>query len=153
MPQQNIGDHFIVLQPLIDATYNQKRNQDPLWWNKLITLLSDHCDVVVLGTVESNQKLGPQAHPRTRIFNSADPMVSLALMSLASCFVGGETGLTLWAPILKIPTVGLMSREHKGYLMDTAPLSFGAPVNCFPLEDEANLIAHWILQFMIQHRL
>jgi hypothetical protein len=57
-------------------------------------------------------------------------MDTLAVVSKATAHVGGETGVTIWAPIFKIPTVAVYrqwegwEREH----LDVRPISFGAPV-------------------------
>jgi hypothetical protein len=153
LPGQGISDKFILVQPLIDATYNVERNRNPQWWATLIEHLCTLIDVVMVGTQKTHEVFGNPQDPRIKAFVGNDPMATLALSTLASGFVGGETGFTLWAPILSVPTVGLMSEAHISYRMDTAPLSFGAPVDCFPHDDEPKIVAAKIAYFLARNKI
>jgi hypothetical protein len=57
-------------------------------------------------------------------------MTALAIIKQATVFVGGETGLTIWAPIVQTATVAAYAKwdEWNNHRLDVRPVSFGKPV-------------------------
>lgn len=145
---------YITIHPLVDAGYNTERNRDAKWWESLIALLAPRYQVVVLGP--NVLKL-----PDNVFHYTTDSMMnSLAAISYSSLFIGGETGLTLWAPIFQIPTMGLYSADllarainqiSYGYLMDTAPISFGSPVIVYSIEHTPEILNALVDRFVMGH--
>ena len=127
---------FITVQPLYDAAYNQHRNAPPGWWAELCTELGKLCPIVLLGTTESAARMRTPKNCYPLWENKLDPMDSMALISMATAHVGGETGTTLWAPIFNIPTAAayLHWGDTGGHFpMDCRPMQFEKPVRHIPL--------------------
>jgi hypothetical protein len=127
---------FITIQPLYDAAYNQHRNAPPGWWAELCEEIGKICPVVLIGTKDSAAKMRTPKNCYPLWNEDLDPMDSLALISMAAVHVGGETGTTLWAPILNIPTAAVYIHwgDTGGHFpMDCRPMQFEKPVRHIPL--------------------
>ena len=144
---------YICVQPLIDAQYNTGRNQTATWWCDLINSLSDFSPVVVLGDPNVTRNLKFTKRVARADYAELSILSSLAVIFQSRLFVGGETGLTLWAPLLNTPTVGVMNHAAASFRYDTAPLSFGAPVACFPIELDIPNLSPLIYKFAIENYL
>ena len=126
---------YVTCQPLFDALYCKHRNLPIAWWQAVVDgLVEAGLPVVILG--DSKQLISyhnSEAFDARRDHIHAG--VSLALINEAFVHIGGETGTTLWAPILKVPTVAVYQKgrhpEPDG--KDSRPISFGAPVEMLPL--------------------
>lgn len=122
---------YVTVQPLFDAAYDVYRNAPPNWWRDIVHELSKHIKVLVLGDGRNVANLSPDGSNVVALWKyNLNPMESLAAISKALLHVGGETGTTLWAPILRIPTLACYrnwASQAKGYT-DTRPISFGKPV-------------------------
>jgi hypothetical protein len=149
-----LRDGFVVVQPLFDAGYNHYRNCDWSWWVRLISRLQEQYPVVVaVSNVHTAlPRDGIEGAPFT-VDGFLSPMDVLALIQMSRLFVGGETGLTLWAPILQTPTYGLISEYALSLPNDTAPISFGAPVDIQALENEPEAHAERIKALVTCHSL
>ena len=148
------GRPFVVVQPLIDASYNEWRNQPWEWWMHLVDLLSKRVPVVVAAHRKHSDR---EKLTKSEVAYSWDldlsPMEVLALAQRSALFVGGETGLSLWAPIMQVPTYGMIAQQSCHYLVDTAPISFGQPVRVQPLEAPPEHHLHWIVGFLTRYGL
>ena len=127
-----IPDKYITLQPLWDAGYDRYRNEGPTWWHRVVYHLSKKLPVVLLGTPANALKM-PKVPGTFPVWEKpVDIMTSLALIEGAATHVGGETGTSLWAPVLQTPTVALYRhwghQRGKSTPTDTRPMSFGKPV-------------------------
>jgi hypothetical protein len=145
---------FIAVQPLFDAKYNHWRNRPWDWWMFLASLLASKTSVVILAAPR-HKDLPRLTHPSVSYSfeHQLSAMENLALSQQAAAFVGGETGLTLWAPLMQIPTYGLIAAGALTASSDTGPISFGKPVCIKPVEAEAHWHAQWILDFLISNAL
>lgn len=128
---------YAVVSPLLDAHYDKHRNIPPAWWTNVISILSRSIPVVIIGDAHSMQTFPvstglPNIYP---LFNdNLTPMQSLAIIQGAAVYLGGETGMTLWAGLFKVPVVAAYAfwdtpwakNARRG--METRPISFGAPV-------------------------
>lgn len=129
---------FITVQPLFDAAHNSRfyRNGKIEWWEQVCSRLSNNFPAVILGAHANSSKMKAQgAYP---LWNTdLSPMESLAAIYMARVHIGGMTGMTIWSPIFKVPTVAVY-RYWKEYepngSIDERPFSFGAPVVWAPLE-------------------
>ena len=72
-------------------------------------------------------------------------MDSLALIFSSRAHIGGETGLTLWAPFFDRPTVAVYSywstAGGKHFPMDCRPMPFGAAVEHAMLKGNPDEVA------------
>jgi len=135
MASLKIPEKFITVQPLFDAGYGLFRNSPPPWWSEVCSVLSAKFPVVIIGDIKNSKVMGspPGTYPLWE--TGINPMESLAVISMAQAHVGGETGTSLWAPILNTPVVAVYKAwdEYVKGWTDTRPLSFGKPVIRFPL--------------------
>lgn len=141
--QDFMGIHgpFIVVQPLLDATYNVSRNKPAEWWKELITTIARTVPVAVVGTQTTLQAVG--LHRGNNVFPlsfTEDTRTVLLLASRSALYVGGETGLTLWAAALRVPVLALYRTWATGK-QDVRPRSFGAAVNFCALDTPVAAIA------------
>lgn len=138
---------YVTLQPLWDAKYDRYRNQSPIWWERLIQRLVSFMPVVVLGATTNACKLSlpPGAFPVWD--HRIDAMASLEFMRRAAWHVGGETGLTLWAPMLNVPTAALYRTwQRRADHLETRPMTFGKPVVWVPLVENVDVVADLIVK-------
>jgi len=135
---------YVTVAPLFDAAYNTYRNAPVPWWRQLCEGLAYHgLNVLVLQHPKS-QFVPPAGCWSTKAYG-INAMDSLALINQACLHLGGETGLTLWAGILKTPLVALYRNWSLSGKLDFRPISFGAPVLYYSLDgtgEEASLIAN-----------
>jgi hypothetical protein len=124
---------FISFQPLFDATYSRPRNGAIEWWYSLCEKIAERVPVVILGDISCSKSMGCPTGAIPLWELGLNPMESLAVISKARAHLGGETGTTLWAPILGVPTLALY-RQWGIYrctpfgVLDVRPNSFGRPV-------------------------
>jgi hypothetical protein len=124
-----IPDKYVTVHPLFDATYDVKRNSPPEWWAHLCARIAKEFPVVILGIANNAGRIGDieGVYPAWRY--QLNPMESLAMISKAKVHIGGATGLTIWSPIFKIPTLAAYSVWNRlRYGIEVRPISFGAPV-------------------------
>lgn len=143
----NIPPVYVTIQPLWDAKYDRYRNQGPIWWEHLLQRLASSVSVVVLGTSlnASKIKLPSGAFPVWE--HRPDAMMSLEFMRRAVWHVGGETGLTLWSPMLNVPTMALYRTwQRRPDNLETRPMTFGKPVVWIPLTESPEVVADFILR-------
>jgi hypothetical protein len=127
---------FLTVQPLFDAAYNKGRNAPIPWWRALTEKLKEKFPVVMLGSQSVAQQFKPMEGIYPLWEQRLSPMDSMAIMSLSSAHLGGETGLTLWSAMFKRPTLAAYSywSSTMGHFpMDCRPISLGAPVEHVPL--------------------
>lgn len=127
---------FMTIQPLFDAAYNKGRNAPIPWWRALTEQLKDKFPVVMLGSQAVAQKFQPMAGVYPLWEQKLSPMDSMALMSMSTAHLGGETGLTLWSAMFRRPTLAAYSywSPTSGHFpMDCRPIPMGAPVEHVPL--------------------
>ena len=137
---------FVVLQPLYDAGYNKQRNAKPLWWKQLGQALACKMPVVVVGSARFMAPLGlasPHIYPFWQL-GQEDPLLSLAVAKQAKAFIGGETGLTLWAGVCGISVVALYRQWKSGGHFDYRPIGWQAPVVHAPLEGDVPQVVQTI---------
>jgi len=130
LKRYGVPERFMTVQPLFDATYNTYRNASPEWWSCVCRELSSVAPVVVLGAQWNAMSMvvPPKAIPVW--LEPLTAMETLAIVSQAAVHVGGETGVTIWAPIFGVPTVAVY-RTWSGWendFQDVRPISFGSPV-------------------------
>lgn len=113
---------YVTVHPLIDAAYDVDRNRPAAWWQALIERLQQRVPVVVL------ERTRPLAE-------------TFALITHARAHIGGETGLTLWAPVQRTPTLALYhdTARYPAGRWWHRPITFGAPVeiHLYPPEGKA----------------
>lgn len=131
--KENGLENFISFQPLFDARYDQYRNESPNWWYVLCRTLSEMCKVVVIGDPTCINQMGCPVKAFSMAKYGLNPMESLAVIKRAKVHVGGATGTSIWAPILKTPLLALYRewRPHPLFpemKLDVRPISFGKPV-------------------------
>jgi hypothetical protein len=105
LKELSVPQKYLTIQPLFDATYDKHRNQTVGWWQVVVEKLSARLPVVVLGASANSAKLKLPFACFPMITRGVDAMTSLALIERATLHMGGATGTTIWAPILKVPTV------------------------------------------------
>lgn len=130
LKKYGVPPRFITLQPLFDASYNTYRNAPPSWWGSICQELSRLAPVVVVGAYWNAGRMPIPSRSFPLWEERLSSMETLAIVSRATAHVGGETGVTIWAPIFKVPTLALYKKWRgweKNYL-DVRPISFGAPV-------------------------
>ena len=143
MRKLGIPPRFVTIQPLFDAIYDTHRNGSLNWWGDVCGKLASVFPVVILGDVGNSGKLTapPGAYPLWA--EGLTPLESLAVVYRSAAHVGGATGLTLWAPIFRVPTLAAYAHWElrANGSTDTRPISFGAPVIWTPLNgDPAGLV-------------
>ena len=129
LEEMRVVSNFVAVQPLWDARYHLYRNAPKEWWGGLISALAVRdIPVVVLGAESVLSPLINTIPGTCRICGSA--FDSIAISSLATTFVGGETGLPLWASMLGVPVAATLRHWRLGWPSgdDFRPLSFGEPV-------------------------
>lgn len=146
LERYKVPPRFISFQPLWDASYNTYRNAPPGWWEDVCAKLAKIAPVAVVGAYwnSAKMKLGKNAFP---VWNDRlSSMDTLAVVSKATVHVGGETGVTIWAPIFKVPTVAVYSRwsDWGNDYLDVRPISFGQPVVHAKLRGEPAAVARSI---------
>lgn len=131
-----VPDKYVVLSPLFDAKYDRHRNFHPSWWHNITGELIRSHPLVVIGDKAS--MVAYKGRPLPNCFNlytdGLSPMQSLALIERSSAYIGGETGMTIWAALMRIPTIACYQfwttpwakNQLRG--LDTRPISAGAPV-------------------------
>lgn len=134
--KHKVPPRYAVVSPLFDAKYDKHRNLHPTWWQNVVLELSRFMPVVLIG--DHANMLGyplrtlPSCH--NLYTEQLTPMHSLGLIRQAAVYVGGETGMTLWAALLGTPVVAAYQFWHKPWSknqqknLDTRPISAGAPV-------------------------
>jgi len=133
LEKNKVTTKFIAVQPLWDARYHLYRNAPREWWVGLVrSLVNLDLTTVVLGdaAVMGSVEWHPRAYPiYSNVYNS------LAIGGLASVFVGGETGLPLWASLLGVPVAATLRHWRLDWKSgdDFRPLSFGSSVVHVPL--------------------
>jgi hypothetical protein len=130
LKRYGVPEKFITLQPLFDASYNTYRNAPPSWWSAVCAELVRIAPLVIVGAYWNAKAMDvPRgAYP---VWNERlSAMDTLAIVNRATVHVGGESGVTIWAPIFKRPTVAVYKAwtawERK--YEDVRPITFGAPV-------------------------
>lgn len=144
LARRGVPRRFLTLHPLWDAGYSIQRNRPPDWWLRLTARLSRTCPVVLLGSRANRQELGRFPAVAHYVEECPDAMHALAMISLSGLHVGGETGLTLWAPMMQVPTYALYHRPQRGPGADTMPIPFGASVSCGLLHFDPNKLVERI---------
>lgn len=130
LAQYKVPSRFITLQPLWDASYNTYRNAPPQWWQAVCERLAAVAPVVLVGAHWNAAKMSLPKNTFPIWRERLSSMETLAIISKATVHVGGETGMTIWAPIFKIPTIAVY-RQWDGWEaehLDVRPIPFGAPV-------------------------
>jgi hypothetical protein len=145
LKELSVPKKYLTVQPLFDAEYDKHRNQAAGWWQVVIEKLSVRLPTVVLGTPESAAKLKLPFACFPMISRGVDPMTSLALIERATMHVGGATGTTIWATILRVPTVAVYKTWTSTGMTDVRPISFGKPVLFSPLSDSPASTAERII--------
>jgi len=137
---------YVTVQPLFDAAYDRHRNQTAGWWQAVIERIAGHVPTVVLGVplLAKQMKLPHNCYPL--FVRGLDPMVSLALIRKAALHVGGATGTTLWASMLRVPTIAAYNGWASTGSTDVRPISFGQPVVYSPLSDVPDATAVRIIR-------
>ena len=134
---------FAVVNPLFDAKYDTYRNQTVQWWHDVVFKLGSTIPVVLIGAMTSvkHMKMPDNIFPLCN--EDLNPMESLAVINQAGLYIGGATGMTLWAAIFKIPVLACYKvwAPHPGKKTDTRPISCGAPVVFCPLGNTPEQVA------------
>ena len=135
LQELKVPKKYLTIQPLFDAMYDKHRNQTVGWWQVVIDKLALAIPTVVLGAASNVPKFKLPFASYPLMSYGLDPMTSLALIERATLHVGGATGTTIWAPILKVPTVAAYVSWSSTASTDVRPISFGRPVIFSPLSD------------------
>lgn len=151
LDQYKVPRPYAVVSPLFDAGYDTYRNQTPQWWNTVAFRLGCAVPTVLVGTKDNAARMGNPDGVFPIWNENIGPMTSLALISQAGVFVGGATGMTLWAAILKTPVLACYKvwAPHPGKKTDTRPISCGAPVVFCALSNAPEQAA-FVAQHMLQ---
>jgi hypothetical protein len=145
LAELSIPKKYLTVQPLFDAEYDMHRNQAAGWWQVVIEKLAARVPTVVLGSPASAPRLKLPFACFSMLTRGVDPMTSLAFIERATLHVGGATGTTIWAPILKVPTVAVYKSWGSTGITDVRPISFGKPVIFSPLSDSPASTAERII--------
>lgn len=143
LDKEHVPKRFVTLQPLFDATYEKQRNAPAAWWGEVARQMSLRMPVVLLGHPSCEQSMSPPHGAQAFWRHHLTTMESLAVLSLSSLHVGGQTGLTLWASLFKVPVIATY-REWSWNLRkgtESRPIAFGAPVIYAPLAGAADDVA------------
>lgn len=126
---------FALIHPLMDAGYHVYRNAPGNWWAGVAAHLVKSgvpTGVILSHAHERLIKLPPGV---ASLFTSSAELVTvLTIVSKASVLVGGETGIPLWACLLKVPiaaafrTWGMAQADDRSGQVDFRPIPFNAPV-------------------------
>ena len=127
----SVPSRYAVIAPLFDAKYDKHRNIPVTWWVTVARNLSLRMPVVLTGDgCVMNGFPGAQINNVFPLYlNSPTPAHSMALVQNASVYIGGETGLTLWAGLMKTPVVACYSQWEPPWYknakrgLDTRPIS------------------------------
>lgn len=143
-----LPNRYAMLLPLYDAKYHQYRNGKVAWWHELLGKLAKRIPVLVTGP----KSYGNDIKVPNGAFNGfgldLPPMVTMAMISQCSLFVGGETGLPVWASVLGIPVAATWAYWHPVKLrggQDYRPVPLSAPVVYVPLNGDVDQCAEIIV--------
>lgn len=130
LDKYKVPRNFAVVSPLFDAAYDTYRNQTAKWWHDVALGLVSKMPVVMIGAASTATCMGTPVGTFPLWNEALNPMESLAIINQAGLYVGGATGMTLWAAILKTPVLACYKvwAPHPGRKTDTRPISCGAPV-------------------------
>lgn len=154
LERRGIQGPFMTVHPLLDAAYDRYRNGSPLWWQLLIDRFAGSMPLVVLGLPEETPVLTMPAgaYPVGRTGLTA--IEALSLIQRSWLHVGGETGFSLWAPILGTSTVALYADPERGGWgrapgdpFDTRPIPFHAPVLTLSKETDTEEVVQSLHRF------
>lgn len=129
----NVPERFFIYTPLVDAGYNKGRNAPIPWWNETASHLAD-LPMVVLGPPVFNSRMNFPARSYPVWRAAPTPGEVMALASLSALYVGGETGLTLWAALFGAPVVATYRSWVFNDSHDYRPIPFTKPVIWCPLD-------------------
>lgn len=166
MDANNIGSCYVTLQPLCDVSYNTYRNAPMGWWQEIrkkligkgitVFMLGSHlsrlnmCKYDHFQTAESRNLIHPTLSASScEESKHISMMISLIAISKACVHIGGETGLTLWAPILGIPTVAVYKFWGSMNHMDSRPIPFGSPVEYCQLNGSTDAVVSKVEELML----
>jgi ADP-heptose:LPS heptosyltransferase len=146
-----VPPNFITFNPLYDAPYNSFRNATPGWWKSLAIHLAKKVPVVMIGTKANSEKikdLGNNIYPLWE--HNLSVIESLALIHMGQCHIGGECGPTLWAPVLRKPTIGIYDGFSPWPNWWTRPMIFDGktPIKIVKLGGRSDAIAESIIDFL-----
>ncbi len=142
----NVPKRYAVIVPLFDAKYDRHRNLPIEWWALVARNLSLKMPVVITGDgCQMGRFPAAQINNVFPLFkNNPTPVHSMALIQNAAVYIGGETGLTLWAGLMRTPVVACYrywdptwyKNARRG--LDTRPISAGATVQwvCPPYQHD-----------------
>lgn len=127
---------YAVLSPLYDAAYDKHRNVPPGWWAAAARVLSLKMPVVIVGDGGALRNFPPaQTNNVFPVYkHSPTPLQTMAMIKGAAVYIGGETGMTLWAGLMRVPTVAVYAYWDKGWWkntrrgLDTRPIGTGQPI-------------------------
>jgi ADP-heptose:LPS heptosyltransferase len=91
-------------------------------------VLNKHLPLAVIGSKSNAEQLKKIPCRLPLWQHGLDVMESLAAVSMAKVFLGGETGYTLWASVLGVPTIGAYHYWGMAGTHDARPIPFSAPV-------------------------
>lgn len=138
---QSVPDKFVTVQPLFDATYNVYRNAPAAWWSSVAEESAKHQPTVMVinGSYRDSMTAPSGVYPI--YVEPNDLTTALGLLSLSATHFGGETGLSLWAALLRTPVVAAYRRwcpyiDKRQVHFDFRPISFDAPVVFSQLEGD-----------------
>lgn len=115
---------YVTLHPMLKTGYNHWRERSISYWEALVEQLGRVAPVVVVGGDDCGSLSPPRAGVYHAFKESLDVVESVALVAQSAVHVGGETGLTFWATLLRTPTVALYGQQGYEYL----PIGFGSPL-------------------------
>ena len=140
--EYEIPERFVVIQALFEAGYHQYRNAPKAWWSAVAEAVAQlGIPVALIGPTKYMQDVRVPGGVYPVFRTLPNPFEAMGLIAKASVFVGGETGLPLWAGVFKVPVVATFrgwqlknenSKDCKN--LEYRPISFGAPVVYTPLE-------------------
>lgn len=145
---------YVTVQPLFDADYDIERNIAIELWQKLCIQLARHVWVVVVGSAKVANRC-PVPWPVQPLWcENLHFQETLTVIQEAQVHVGGETGTTLWAPLLRTPTVALYNprRVYPSGLWWHRPISFGQAVTIHSVDDAIDRIVDTVLNLYQQGR-
>lgn len=131
-----VPPRYAVISPLFDAKYDRHRNLHPIWWQNAVTDVAKVIPVVIIGDRAAMHRYPVRNAPNTYnlYVDNLTPMQSLALIDKSAVYIGGETGMTLWAALMGVPVVAAYNYWHIPWSknqqrnLEVRPISAGAPV-------------------------